>query len=441
MLSRLLPAALLLLSVSSSAFGQNTWTWRWRTEVRADYRWSADQRHPLGFPFPDFFLPPGQERGRLETPDAGSHVELNTAELQLDLGYGEWLGARAKVHGQGLHRRNPTSSDRKFDFDELYVRIGPKPEMLERPAGTSVFVQVGKFPKMERQPTRLLESYGLAATSFNRFEDTQVLLGGTIGRNFYWRAQAANGNPLFFRDPNALAGDNGTPELRERFPTPVHKSGFPILYNAETEDLVLNSDEIQLGEGLGFRWQSEDQTVGFDAILFHYARDLADHAELYGTFYGGDLDLLNGVELPPDVLVPSGLPINGRKKEELGARIYAEWGGLTAIAQYTDQEIAGLERSGWELETGYQIQVNLGWLRWIQPAVRVSGIDNQFRGNPATYPAPSIWWDWVKFDGGIRAGLTPNLDVTAEYSVHEIDSPQPIDLEEVLVTVRWRMGT
>ena len=79
------------------------------------------------------------------------------------------LAARAKVHVQAKHRRNPTTTDKQIDADELWVRIGVKPELLERPKGTSLFVQAGKFPKMERQPLRLLESYGLAATSFNRF--------------------------------------------------------------------------------------------------------------------------------------------------------------------------------------------------------------------------------------------------------------------------------
>ena len=38
---------------------------------------------------------------------------------------------------------------------------GPKPEMLERPNGTTFFVQAGKAPKMERQPTRLSGGLGI----------------------------------------------------------------------------------------------------------------------------------------------------------------------------------------------------------------------------------------------------------------------------------------
>ncbi|HYC58429.1 MAG TPA: hypothetical protein VEK79_02580 [Thermoanaerobaculia bacterium] len=424
--------ALLLVCAPLSAQQQDVWSWAHRTEIRANYRWSKEER--IVRPFP-----PG---AALETPDPGSHLELNVADLQLDLGYGEWLAARAKVHVEAKHRRNPTSTDRQIDADELWVRFGRKPEFLARPDGTSFFVQAGKFPKMERQPVRLLESYGLAATSFNRFEDVQLLVGGTIGRNFYWRAQAASGNPLFMRDPNALAGDNGTPEQILRGETPEFGSGFPILYNAETEDLFFDTKNMQIGEALGYRWQRNDESAGFDLIVFHYERDLADTVELFGTEYGGDLDLLvvTGAEVAQNI--DRGLPItDDRKKQEYGARVYGEWGNASVIAQMTWQKVAGLEREGWELEAGYNFPAKFGPIESIQPAVRVSNLDNHFFGHPQ-FPATSVRWDWRKWDAGVRVGMTRGFDVTLEYATHAAFSPAgqvPVDMTEVLGTVRWRM--
>jgi hypothetical protein len=407
------------------------WSWGHRLELRGNYRWSQDEQHRTNFPPQP--APPAPPLPGMETVDPGHHVELNVADVQFDVGYGEVFAARAKVHGQALHRRNPTSEDRQIDADELWVRIGRKPELLERPDGTTFFLQAGKFPKMERQPVRLLESYGLAATAFNRFEDLQLLAGGTIGRNFYWRAQVSNGNPLFIRDANALAGDNGTDD-RLNGRDPEYGSGFPILYNAETEDLLFKTDNLQLGEALGYRWQREDETLGFDAIVFHYRRDLADTVELYGTGYGGDLDILSVGELSPAVT----LPISGRKKEEYGVRVYAEWHQATVIAQVTAQEVAGLKREGWELELGYRIPWTLGPIQSIQPALRVSGLETHYRG--AIFPAPSVWWEWTKFDAGVRIGLPHGFDVTAEYTVHDIAAPlRPVAQRETLVTVRWRI--
>lgn len=426
-------AVLVVLALSVvclPAAAQNAWSWTYRAEVRADYRWSDEESHPSPFA-------PTNRAFDLHTPDPGHHVELNVADVQFDGGYGDLFAVRAKVHVQGLHRRNPTSTDRQVDADELYVRIGHKPEFLERPDRTSFFLQAGKFPKMERQPVRLMESYGLAATAFNRFEDVQVLVGGTIGRNFYWRVQAANGNPLFFRDSNALAGDNGTPkELRGE--VPEFGSGFPILYNAETEDLFFSPDHVQIGEAIGYRWQREDQTAGFDAIVFHYQREMADTEKLTGTAYGAELDLLvlDGNDIPG--LTARGLPIDGRDKSESGARIFAEWHAATVIAQYTQQSFAGNERYGWEIEAGYRIPFALGPIEYVQPAVRASALRNDFGPVPG-FPAPSIWWNWDKVDGGVRVGLKRGFDVTVEYTQHHIASRFPLKQREVLGTVRWRI--
>ena len=437
---RIVCAAALLLVVAAPAIAEDSdskWEFRHRVEIRGNYRDSDQQRLPLRFQFPGSFLPPGQTTGFLETVDAGRRVELSVAQIRLDLIHGKNFVAHAQLRAIDKHRQNPTSTDRKIDADELWFRFGQKPDFLERPDRTSLFLQMGKAPKMERQPIRLLESYGVASTSFNRFEDLQALVGGSVGRNLYWRLQLSNGNPLFFRDANALAGDNGTPELRQPEnpnPVPRLKSGFPILYNAETESLFFENDNLQFGQGLGYRWQNEAQTFGYDVILFHYKRSLADEVNLTGTFYGGDLDLLNG---PFDL---GGIALRGRNKEEYGGRAYVEWHGLTTIAQFTKQHLAGLQREGYELEAGYTIPLAFGWIQSIQPAARVSGLTNRFRGDATKFPAPSIWWQWTKVDAGVRVGFAHNFDVTIERTRHNVGGP-PVKLHmgETLATVRFRI--
>jgi hypothetical protein len=410
------------------------WSFRTRFELRANYRDSNAAAFPLRFPFPSTFLPVGQTVGFEQTVDPGSHGELSVAQVRLDANYGTVFAAHVQVHAQDKYRRNPTSEDRKIDADELWLRIGPKPDFLERPARTSFFLQMGKFPKLERQPIRLLESYGLAATAFNRFEDVGFMGGGTIGRNLYWRLQATSGNPLYFRDPNALAGDNGIKELLLPHPNPQLKSGFPILYNTETEGYFLKTEHLQMGEAIGYRWQNDAQTFGFDAVAFHYRRTLLDDesAPLTGTFYGVDIDLLEG---PLD----RGLTLRGLKKEETGGRVYTEWHGLTSTIQFTNQSFAGLHRKGEEIEAGYQIRLGNRWVPSIQPAVRWSGLQNSFKGDPTQFPAPSIWWNWIKLDYGIRIGLPHNSDLTVERARHNIASPRKLDVGETLVTLRVRI--
>ena len=388
----------------------------------------------MRFPFPSIQLPVGQSVGFEETVDAGHHGELSVAQIRLDANYGNVFAAHLQFHAQDKYRRNPTSEDRKIDADEVWLRLGPKPDFLDRPAGSSVFLQMGKFPKMERQPIRLLESYGLAATAFNRFEDVGFMTGGSVGRNLYWRLQGTSGNPLYFRDPNALAGDNGIKELLLPHPNPKLKSGFPILYNTETEGYSLKTDHLQFGQAIGYRWQNDGQTFGFDAIAFHYKRTLSDaeDAPLDGTFYGTDIDLLEG---PLD----RGLPLHGNKKEEVGARVYTEWHGLTSTVQFTKQHVAGLHRQGDEVEAGYLIRLGNRWIPSVQPAVRWSGLQNSFKGDPTLFPAPSIWWNWVKIDYGVRIGLPHNSDLTVERARHNVASPRKLDMGETLVTLRVRI--
>ncbi|HXG57427.1 MAG TPA: hypothetical protein VNL91_00190 [Thermoanaerobaculia bacterium] len=438
MLRRTAIVLLLITAIPAVGQEQERWSFRHRLEIRANYRDSDEARFQLRFPFPPEMLRPGRTAGFLETVDPGSHGELSVVSLQLDAAYGDWFAARAKVHVQDKYRRNPTSGDKQVDAEELFVRIGPKPEFLDRPEGTSFFVQVGKAPKMERQPLRLLESYGVAATAFNRFEDLQVLSGGTIGRNFYWRVQVANGNPLYFRDTNALAGDNGVRELLRPNPDPDLNSGFPILYNAEAEGWGFRTDRLQLGEGLGYRWQNAARDLGFDLIVFHYRRTLEDEANLTGTFYGGDLDLLDGVG-------GISLPVTSREKKEYGGRLYAEWREGTFIAQFTKQNIAGLQREGIEGEVGYRLPLSFGprvgvepLIQSIQPAVRWSELTNRFRG-PREFVAPSVWWNWKKLDYGVRIAFAKNADLTIERSRHSISAPGKPAPHETLVTLRVRV--
>lgn len=428
-------AAVACLLFAAPILGQDSgWTFRTRIELRGNYRDSKEAKFPLRFPFPPSFLPVGQTTGFEETVNAGRHVELGVAQIRLDASFGPWFTAHTQFHVQDKYRRNPTSEDRQTDADELWIRLGPKPEFLERTPGSSIFLQAGKFPKSERQPIRLLESYGLAATAFNRFEDVGFMAGGSIDRNLYWRLQATSGNPLYFRDPNALAGDNGIKELLLPNPDPNLKSGFPILYNTETEGYFLKTEHLQLGQAVGYRWQNEAQTFGFDAIGFHYRRTLSDaeDAPLTGTFYGVDIDLLEG---PLD----RGIALRGNKKEEWGSRVYTEWHALTSTVQWTKQSAAGLHRQGEELEAGYRIPLANRWIPSIQPAVRWSALQNSFKGDATLYPAPSIWWNWVKLDYGVRIGLPHNSDLTVEHARHNIASPRKIHPDETLVTLRIRL--
>lgn len=430
------------LGQSGAASQQPGFDLDWGFEAKANYRDSDSFRFPSPFSFPPDFLPPGATRGFLETVNAGEHFEVSVLSLLLDARWGEGIAAHAKVDFIDLYDRNPTSSDKKIDVDELWIRFGPDP--TER-RGSGLYGKVGKFAHFERQNDRHLESYGLASTAFNRFEDQGVELGASFGRHFYLRFSATQGNPLFIRDPNALAGDNGTPELDPALhanPDPALKSGIVILYDAEVEDLDVDGD-LELGYGLGLRFGDRDE-VGWsvDLLGWSYERELAETVALEGTFYGGDLDLLRG----PGNAAP--LPIRGDEKSEVGGNLWVYAGAFAFFGQYVDQEIAGMTRKGYEAEASWRFDLPLVWAAGgrqlfpsIQPALRWSRLEPEFAGGSPAFPAPSVRWEWEKLDYGVRVGIVESIDLTIEFADHTMTLANGAEVsnDELLTTLRWRV--
>jgi hypothetical protein len=412
----------------------------WKVEAKAHYRDSDANFFPVQVP-PQVELPPGFQPG-LQTVDPGEHFEVSTFTLLLDATWGESLAGHAKVDAIDLYDRNPTSEDHRLDVDELWIRFGRASETALLPERPGVYAKVGKFAKFERQNDRHLESYGLVSTAFNRFEDMGLELGADLGRYLYVKASATAGNPVFFRDPNALAGDNGTPFF-EQNPIPAEGpplgSGVLILYDAEVEDLDVDGD-LEIGAGLGGRWASEGGLHGVDVLLWGYRRKLAETVKLEGTFYGGDLDLLNGP------LNSFGLPIEGDEKEEVGANVWLYWGGLSFFGQYVDSELASLERKAFEGELAYRLELPLVWalsgrqlFPALAPAVRYSKLDPDFRPD-RRFPAPSVGWEWEKLDYGLRVEVVEGVDLTLEYADHTmvLFSGREVDNNELLATLRWK---
>ena len=372
------------------------------------------------------------------TVDPGSSFEVSTVNLVGEGELTQYLFAKVEIHFIDLYNRNPTSTGDEVRVREAWLRFGKRIDGLKAFDGTTFYLQAGKAPRFAKQQTRRLESYGLWGTVVNRFEEIGVEVGGSLGTVLYWRAAGANGNPVFMRDPNALAGDNGTPERVDlaRLADAPYGTGFPIYYDAQANDTRL-SGNFQVGGGLGFRVVSEDGRKGLDVLGWMFHRKLADRVSIEGTIYGGDLDLFDDV--PPST--PSF--IDGRDKTEAGANVEARWGRFSLFGQYVYQDLAGLVRRGYEVEASYRFPLNglfaLGdqsWFNWIQPAVRVSRIDNAF-STPAGFFAPSYGWDWSKFDFGLRTGIVRNVDLTVEYARHDMRTKaKVVHPDELLVTLR-----
>ena len=414
--------------------------WRFGVEASAHFRSSDDTGFPVTFPFTPEQVPVGQSRVLLQTVDPGDHFEVSAVTFTAAF---RWPGLEAffKVDGIDLHDRNPTGSDREIDLDEAWVAFGRQTETATLAPRTGGYVKLGKIPHFERQNDRHLESYGLVSTAFNRFEDVGLEGGLDLGRHLYVKAAFTSGNPLFMRDPNVLAGDNGTAAFRRLPPDPEYRSGIVIPYDADVDDADFSDPEVAVG--IGLRFADPSGRRGLEALAFGSRRDLADTVDLGGTFYGGDLDLLRG---PSIMEVP--FAIDGREKTEIGANLWLYMGAFTGFLQVVDQELAGLERAGAEVELAHRFDLPLGPAAWgrqifphVAPAIRYSSLDPDYAA-PFGTPTPSFAWDWEKLDAGLRIGLIDRTDLTLEWGRNRIElaSGAKVDTDETLATVRVRVG-
>jgi len=162
---------------------------------------------------------------------------------------------------------------------------------------------------------------------------------------------------------------------------------------------------------------------------------------IQGSAYGTDIDLLNG---PLDAF---SFAIKNDRKREAGGNLWLYLGGFSFFAQYVDQDLAGLPRTGFEAEASWSFDLPLVWslggqqlFQTIAPAVRYSMLDNKFRNPPIT-PSPSFSWDWTKIDAGLRLGIVGATDLTVEYANNDfiLASGAHRNNNEYLATLRWRM--
>ena len=374
-----------------------------------------------------------------ETVDPGSHAEISNVFLLADYDPSPLWHAHLRFNGVNLYYRNPTSTDHPYDLAELWVRVGRETRPAVVPEIPGLYLKLGKFARPEREQDRHLQSYGLVGTAFNLFEDAGLETGADLGRHVFVKAAVTQGNPLFIRDTNALAGD--TPDLLAHDPEYRARlnGGLTILYDTHVEHLDFAHPEA--AGYLGVRLGEPGGASGLELMAWGRRRRLAASYDLPGSPLDGDLAAFAPLGRPL-------LPFRGNGKQEVGADLRAfHSSGLSLFAQVVDQRVAGLGRTGVEAEAAWRIDLPLAWaaggrqlFSFLAPALRYSKLHNRFH-NLAGTPEPSLAWDWEKLDAGIRFGIWDGIDLTAEYSYNRTFlNPHLTENEnEFLGTLRIRL--
>ncbi|MBK5254569.1 MAG: hypothetical protein JJE39_00905 [Vicinamibacteria bacterium] len=395
-------------------------------EIKAGFRWSQAQASAI-------LTPSAQVIGFMRTPDAGNSIEIQHLAVSGEGYLTSGVFAKFEVRFLDLYNRNPTSTDANVFVRQAFVRFGGKPEVLSGDHGSKFYGLFGMAPRFTKQATRRLETYGLWGTAVGRFEQPQLEIGGSFGSHLYGRAMVGSGNPLFLRDTNVLAGDNLSEGPSNEKAT--YELGFPILYDAKVTEINVRG-RAETGFGLGGRWGGGEK-AGVDALAWYFGRRLANTARLRGTDYPAELAVLGGAGFP--------IPTAGNKRHEWGVNVQARVSGLRLFAQWVDQDLAGARRYGLEAEAAWIFQLPGLFLvgespfgNWIQPVFRYSWIDNQFRA-PLAFPRLAVVWPWKKYDFGLRFGLVRNVDLTAEYTFHQVVRSLTLPnlpMKEFVVTLR-----
>ena len=415
-----------LLAVCVNVCAQSS-DFDFKAELKLNYRDSDDVEFPTQFPFGPDGGPNGEPNRTIGSVDPGSHFEVSNISFFMNWQLSDDWKLLTKVDAIDLYDRNPTSSDNKVDLDRFILRYGNKHTQGNLPESADFYFQLGKFGKLERQEDRKLESYGLAATAFNFLEDSGLEAGVDFSNGIYFKASYTTGNPLFLRDPNALAGDNGAGSDTEL------NNGIVIFYDAEVEDFNL-SDHPETGLAAGYRWLSENGSNRFNLMFYSYERELALRETLNGSDWGADLAALtspNGESLPFEA--------GNIDKTESGLNIwwYSEFTSL--FVQKVKQEYAGLKREGSEAEFALVIPgISAIGIKRFVPAVRYSDLDIQHGGN-ALFRSPAVFWDWEKTDFGVNVEFSENIKLVFEHSKTEFERAGTIENnDESRITFIWR---
>lgn len=377
-------------------------------EIKAGFRWSQAQESPI-------FGGGGGVAGFMRTPDPGSSFEIQHLAIGGEGEVAPSVYAKVEVRFLDLYNRNPTSTDAAVFVRQAFVRFGHKPETLSGVKGSRAYALFGMAPRFSKQTTRHLETYGLVGTAIGRFEQPQLEVGGSFTEHFFARAMVGSGNPLFLRDTNVLAGDNLS-EAPAPNPGSTYQSGFPILYDAKVLELNV-AGTPEKGFGFGARAGGGDK-AGAEVLVWRFSRRLADTARFRGTDYPGELAVLKGAGYP--------IATRGNRRNEWGVNAQARARGLRLFGQWVAQDLAGARRHGVEVEAAWLFSLPGLFLvgespfgNWLQPSFRFSRLSYQFVA-PRAYPRLAVVWPWKKYDFGLRMGLVRNVDLTAEYTYHQV---------------------
>ena len=269
------------------AGGSTGWAWR----SRASYRRSDDNRFKTSFTIRQHPRLRGDGRPRLALRSS------RTSPCSRDAAWGDLFTLHGKVDLIDLYDRNPTSTGQKVDVDEAWVRFGrePEPATLAPGSGSTQARQDRQVRAAERPPPPELRP-GLDRLQPLRGDRRRA--GGPPRPAFLRQgrgARPATRSSCATRTP--WPATTARRALPHADPDPELNSGIDILYNAQFANFNVDG-KLETGGGSAGAWPTRRGATASTCSPGVTSASWPTGCAIHGTFYGGDLDILNGPERP-----------------------------------------------------------------------------------------------------------------------------------------------
>ncbi len=160
------------------------------------------------------------------------------------------------------------------------------------------------------------------------------------------------------------------------------------------------NDNKEIGLGVGWEGKS-DKWGDVDFMLFAVMAELSHDDERflhrlagYGRFEDDD------------------------DRYRYGANLEYDYRGAELFGQYITSEDGGLDRDAWYLQTSYEYEADLKYLRSVEPLVRYGRMNL----NLAPFPTSPLLWDREQLTFALIFGLTGDVFLRTEYTVNDEDT-------------------
>ena len=250
---------------------------------------------------------------------------------------------------------------------------------------------------------RWTEGSPMARTAFYRYPDLGIQYKGKY-ESVYWCASLTNGLVLY-KEEEEIDFDE------EEIVTEIKLNTKQIGEDKDKRDKIIRDDtktkdpnvNKQVGIGLGLAPNLKD--LGFlDVLVFGYFSKLSDN----------DLEALSTLPGAPDAE-----DNDDRTQGRYGANLAYTKDALEVYSQYVKAEDSFLLRHSWFVQASYKLDLDLRYLKAIQPLFRYGEYCTNRTPEPGTKKRRYLTWDRKRCTIALLNHIEERVILKLEYAIND----------------------